>query len=84
MPCDDGYQEMKSWSNHPRIILIGNAVHAHFPMSGVGESLAAEDSILLAKMLKEGKVNELIDHPQSLSENFQKIFASFVASRLGV
>lgn len=45
---------LPNWSNN-RIILIGDAAHAVSPNSGQGASMALEDAMLLAKLLRDEK-----------------------------
>jgi 2-polyprenyl-6-methoxyphenol hydroxylase-like FAD-dependent oxidoreductase len=45
-------QSLPSW-HHGRAILIGDAAHAVSPNSGQGASLALEDAMLLAKLLRD-------------------------------
>lgn len=45
-------EEMNHWSRG-RVVLVGDALHATNPILGLGASWALEDSMYLAKMLKD-------------------------------
>jgi 2-polyprenyl-6-methoxyphenol hydroxylase-like FAD-dependent oxidoreductase len=47
-------QSLPNWSNN-RIILIGDAAHAVSPNAGQGASMALEDTMLLAKLIRDEK-----------------------------
>jgi 2-polyprenyl-6-methoxyphenol hydroxylase-like FAD-dependent oxidoreductase len=51
-----------------RVLLIGDAAHAVSPNSGQGASLALEDAMYLAKLLRE-------------SADYEQVFATFEAER---
>ncbi len=56
-----------------RVLLIGDAAHAISPHAGQGASLALEDSMLLAKLLRERQVG--------CQESHAETFARFVQAR---
>ncbi|WVW78457.1 hypothetical protein I302_100411 [Kwoniella bestiolae CBS 10118] len=41
------------WKNHPRITVIGDAVHSMTPAGGIGANTAVRDSALLGRLLGE-------------------------------
>lgn len=60
-------QSLPRW-HRGRVLLIGDAAHAVSPNSGQGASMALEDAIYLAKLLRD-------------SENYEKVFAQFEHDR---
>jgi 2-polyprenyl-6-methoxyphenol hydroxylase-like FAD-dependent oxidoreductase len=47
-------QSLPNWSNN-RVVLIGDAAHAVSPNAGQGASMALEDTLLLAKLIRDEK-----------------------------
>ncbi|KAI5206369.1 FAD/NAD(P)-binding domain-containing protein [Aureobasidium subglaciale] len=43
-----------TWSNEPRVTVIGDAVHSVTPAGGLGANTAVRDSALLGRLLKNG------------------------------
>ncbi|WWD07678.1 hypothetical protein V865_005779 [Kwoniella europaea PYCC6329] len=41
------------WTNHPRITVIGDAVHSMTPAGGIGANTAVRDSALLGRLIRE-------------------------------
>ncbi|OCF58819.1 hypothetical protein L486_03309 [Kwoniella mangroviensis CBS 10435] len=41
------------WKNHPRITVIGDAVHSMTPAGGIGANTAVRDSALLGRLIRE-------------------------------
>lgn len=54
-------QSLPTW-HRGRAILIGDAAHAVTPNSGQGASLALEDALMLAKLLKKASKGATVDH----------------------
>jgi 2-polyprenyl-6-methoxyphenol hydroxylase-like FAD-dependent oxidoreductase len=49
----------KRWGGKGRVVLIGDAAHAMRPASGLGGSMAFEDSVVLCRLLEKGGISSL-------------------------
>lgn len=47
-----------------RVILIGDAAHAVSPNAGQGASMALEDALMLAKLLRDHKTDHTLAYPE--------------------
>ena len=63
-------QSLPTW-HKGRVLLIGDAAHAVSPNAGQGASMALEDAMYLAKLLRDGK------------DDYAKVFLQFEGDRKG-
>lgn len=63
-------QSLPTW-HKGRVLLIGDAAHAVSPNAGQGASMALEDAMYLAKLLRDGK------------DDYVKVFTQFESDRKG-